>query len=105
MRGAIPSMHARDYIVGAASRPNSLACQAASQHHRPDIVRIFRDGLPRELRSFGGQILGRQVGAEALEAITVAELGLDWGLIRSRRQFLYAANASRSVLSYSAGLT
>ena len=27
------------------------------------------------------------------------------GLIRSRRQFLYAANASRSVLSYSPGLT
>ena len=70
-------MHAGEYIVGAASRPNSLACLAASQHHRLDVVGIFRDGPPRELRSFGGQILGRQVGAEALETITFAELGLD----------------------------
>ena len=31
--------------------------------------------------------------------------GAPLGLIRSRRQFLYAANASRSVLSYSPGLT
>ena len=48
-----------------------------SQHHRLDVVRIFRHRPPRELRSFGGQIFGRQVGAEALETIMFAELGFD----------------------------
>src|SRR5579863_5520070 len=44
-------------------------------------------------------------GRHGTPAETVLRTLALMGLIRSRRQFLYAANATRSVLSYSPGLT